>query len=141
MARRVECDAGGIRSLLRFLEEHGEAVEYDCLTHGFRLEEVGVTFSWRDLRTLVQRWGGLPGTALFRSVHGYEGWSIEAQLTAHLIDALAVLDYHQVRIGAPKSSAKKPTPVERPWDKPRARYGSGAMPYDEIDAWMKSTWR
>lgn len=141
MARRVERDAGGIRSLYRFLEEHGEAVEYDCLTHGFRLDEVGVAFSWRDLQTLVARWGGLPGTALFRSIHGYEGWTTEAQLLAGLIDAVSVLDYHQIKIANPKSSPRKPTPIDRPWDKPRSKYGSGAMPYDEIDAWMQSTWR
>jgi hypothetical protein len=140
VARRVERDAGGIRSLLRFLEEHGEAVEYDCLTHGFRLDEVGVSFSWRDLQTLVTRWGGLPGTALFRSVHGYEGWTTEAQLMAHLIDAIAMLDYHQVKVAGAKS-AKKPMPLERPWDKPRSRYGKGAIPFDEIDTWIRSTWK
>lgn len=140
MAHGVECDAGGIRSLLRFLEEHGEAVEYDCLTHGFRLDEVGVSFSWRDLRTLVNRWGGLPGTALFRSIHGYEGWTTEAQLLAGVLDQLAVLDFHFVKSKGAKN-ARPPKPLERPWDKTKSRYGSGAMPFDEIDAWMKSTWK
>lgn len=88
---------------------------------------------------MVRRWGGLAGTATFRSVHGYEGWSTEAQLSAHVLDALAILDYHQLKIGGSKS-ARKPTPMERPWDRAQ-KYGSGAMPYDEIDAWMESTWR
>lgn len=141
MARRVERDAGGIRGLLRLLEEHGEAVEYDCLTHGFRLEEVGLSFSWRDLRTLVTRWGGLPGTALYRSAHGHEGWSDEAHLLALLVDSVAWLDYHQIKLANPKNNPKKPEPVPRPGDKPKSKYGSDAVPYDEIDAWMQSTWK
>lgn len=88
---------------------------------------------------LVERWGGLAGTATFRSVHGFEGWSTESQLIANLIDSLAWHDYHQVKIGGAKS-ARKPSPMERPWDRPKT-LGSAAVPYDEIDEWMRSTWK
>ena len=101
---------------------------------------MGGTFSWRDLRTLISRWGGLPGTALFRSVHGYEGWTTESHLLALVVDYLAVHDYHFAKANGAKN-ARPPKPLERPGDKPKSRYGSGAMPFDEIDAWMKSTWK
>lgn len=71
-------------------------------------------------------------------MHGYEGWTSEAQLLAHVIDLLLIQDYHQLRIGGSKS-ARKPKPVERPWDR-ASKFGSGAIPYDEIDAWVESTW-
>jgi hypothetical protein len=70
-------------------------------------------------------------------VNGYEGWTTESQILASVLDALNAANWQR----AGNKNARKPTPLERPWDKPRARYGSGAMPYDEIDAWMKSTWR
>ena len=87
----------------------------------------------------MARWGGLPGTALFRSLNGFEGWTTETQLLAHAVDLLSYLDFHFVKANG--GSARAPSPLERPWDKPKARYGSGAMPYDEIDAWMQSTWK
>jgi hypothetical protein len=87
----------------------------------------------------VHRWGGLAGTATFRSVNGYEGWTTEAQLLASAIDSLGVVAYYGAKAAGAKS-VKKPTPMERPWDKPKT-LGSGAVPYDEIDAWMTSTWR
>jgi len=102
------------------------------------LAEVGVSFSWRDLSVLVNRWGGLAGTATFRSVNGYEGWSTESQLIANLIDALDAHDYHQLKIGGAKSP-RKPSPMLRPWERAKT-FGSGAVPYDEIDSWMQSTW-
>ena len=88
---------------------------------------------------LIGRWGGLSGTATFRSVNGYEGWSTESQLIANLIDALAAHDFHALKIGGAKS-ARKPSPMERPWDKAKT-FGSIAVPYDEIDSWMRSTWK
>lgn len=142
MAERVRYRIGGIFGLLEFIREHGEAVEYDCLIHGYRLAEVGVAFSWRDLQVLVRRWGGLAGTATFRSVHGYEGWTTESQLLANVIDSLAVADYHRVKIGGAKS-VRKPKPMERPWDKPKVygrRTSGPAMSYDEMDSWIRSTW-
>ena len=88
---------------------------------------------------LIGRWAGLAGTATFRSVNGYEGWSTESQLIANLIDTLAAHDFHQLKIGGSKS-ARKPSPMERPWDRAKT-FGSDAVPYDEIDSWMRSTWR
>ena len=58
---------------------------------------------------------------------------------ASLIDALDAHDYHQLKIGGAKS-ARKPSPMERPWDK-ATTFGSGSVPYDEIDEWMRSTWK
>lgn len=139
MAEGFRDGVGGIFGLYEFVTKHGEAVEYDCLVNGYRLEEVGVSFSWRHLARLVTRWGGLAGTATFRSVQGYEGWSAEAQLLAVVADVLNVSDYHRVKIGGAKS-VRRPQPLERPWDRPE-RFGSDAMPWDEVDAWMRSTWK
>jgi len=87
---------------------------------------------------MINRWGGSPGTATFRSVQGYEGWSIEAQLLLYLIDALAMVDYHQLKLAGVRS-ARMPQPQNRPWDRSNV-LGSDAIPYDEIDEWMTSTW-
>lgn len=86
----------------------------------------------------MNRWQGLPGTATFRSVNGYEGWSTESQLLAAVVDALNGANWQRENEGKKNPSAR-PKPLERPWRKPNS-VGSGAVPYDEIDEWMRSTW-
>ena len=121
------------------LHDHREAIEFDLLAMGKNVDDLGtLELSWRDLRTLVRRWQRTAGTALFESVNGFEGWSAETQMLAHVIDALQGIDYNQVRIAGGKP--RKPPPVERPWSKPQS-LGSGAVPFDEIDEWMRSTWK
>lgn len=130
MAERVG-DAGGIRGLLTLLDEHREALDYDCLTLGLDLADLGtVRFDWQRLAAVV-RYGG-DRSALARSVHGDKAaWSTSEHLLAAAVDALNAANWQ-------RSGRKggKPKPVPRPGDekaKAGKRFGTASMPLDEAD--------
>ncbi len=134
MAERLGDQPGGIFSLCELLDEHAEAVEYELLERGYRLAELGSRFSWRDLLVMVKRWQTLNGSALQQSISGFRAWNVEAQLLAEVVDTLAIGNWQR----AGKKTAPRPKPLPRPSDE-RNSFGAGAIPFDEIDDWMKST--
>lgn len=129
---------GGILGLLELVTEHREAVEFELLERGYGIGDIGtLTLSWTELRVLIRRWVSLPHNALAESIAGYSVWSIGEQLLAMLVDSTAWSNYIAQRAAGGKPA--KPQPLPRPWDAKPQTYGSGALPYDQIDAWIAST--
>lgn len=132
MAGGVWCWPGGIRSLCRLLEENGEAVEYDLIALGLRLDWLGSeALSWRDLWVIVRN--SPRGSAVSRAVNGEsDTWGMPEQLLAGLFDLLSMANWQ--RQGDEK--ADRPEPLPRPGVKrPDAWTGTPRTP-DEIDQLM-----
>lgn len=72
-----------------------------------------------------------------------ELWTLEAQLLALVFDQLAVISYVQQRQAGGKPS--KPKPLPRPGvapDRDRTTVGGdGALPRDEMAAWLGEQWQ
>ena len=136
MAGGVEHQPGGILGLLRLLTEHEEAVEYDLIGLGLRLEDAGTRrLSWRDLWVIVRQ---APRTsALARSIHGQRvAWSQDTYLLADIFDVLQAANWQR---GGGKGPKPKPFPrPSRDDDKTVTRFGSKPLPIDELDAWFKA---
>jgi len=122
----------GILGLCGLLAEHAEAVEYDLITLGLRLDDLGTPrLSWRDLQVIVRH---LPATsALRRSAgDGEEPWTVSDYLLAAIADGINGGNWQR----AGKSSAPKPRPVPRPGDTSKGeQYGADPIPVSEFDSW------
>lgn len=135
MERGIEHRPGGIFSLCRLIERFGEAIEYDLAMTGRSLDDLGHTFSWRELWVLIMRWQKTPGFATCDAVQGREHWDITAQLLANVYDVLEHANWQ--RIG--KRSAPKPKRLPRPWEKSKARkLGSDPIPVSKFNDWWNS---
>ncbi len=132
MAGGLEGHGGGIRSLLDLLDEYEEAVEYDLIALGLRLDDLGTErLTWRDLWVIVNN---LPrSSALVRAVAGTDAeWGLLEHLTAVVADAVEVGNWQ--RQG--KASAPKPKPIPRPGAKSdEKKFGSDPIPIKDFDAW------
>lgn len=134
MAEGLGYQPGGIRGLVELIDEHYEAIEADLLDRHWRLAEVGLAFSWRDLLVMVRRFQADPSTATSRAIHG-ERWPVRDQLLAAIYDLLQVANWQ--RVG--KRSAPKPKPLQRPWERPRGRkLGSKPVPIRAFHDWWES---
>lgn len=136
MAGGVEHQPGGILGLLRILNEHGEAVEYDLIRLGLRLDQLGTKrLSWRDLWVIVRQSGR--DSALARSLHGERvGWTQETWLLADIFDVLQAANW-QRNLG----KGPKPKPFPRPVkanDSTTKTFGSAPLPIDELDNWLRA---
>lgn len=132
MAEGLGGDGGGIEGLLRLLDEYGEAVEYDLITLGLRLDDLGTErLNWRDLWVIVNN---LPRTsALVRAVAGEDAeWGLLEHLAARVADSLEVGNWQ--RQG--KAHAPKPKPIPRPGAKSETKtFGKDPIPIKDFDAW------
>lgn len=129
MGGRVRDVDGGILGLLDLLAEHRGAIDYDCLTLGLDINDLGTDrFPWSRLRAIVVY--ASETSALARSVHGSRAsWSTTNHLLASVLDALNVANWQ--RTGR-KGNRPKPTP--RPGDEPsknERRFGTASMPLDQ----------
>ncbi len=138
MAGGREGVAGGIFGLLDLLDEHGEAIEYDLIALGLRLDDLGTDrLTWRDLWVIVHR---SPRTsALSRSIAGEDiEWGLTEHLLAILIDATEVGNWQRASVGR-KSPPQRPKPIKRPGSQPQGRaFGSAPIPIKDFDAWWDS---
>ena len=132
MGRGVEHRVGGILGLCRLLDEYGEAIEYDLLTLGRRLDDLGTpSLSWRDLYVITRH---LPPTSALRRAagEGEEPWTTADYLLALAVDALNGANWQR----AGKSSAPRPRPIPRPGETAKGeQYGSDPIPVAEFDSW------
>lgn len=135
MAGSVPDFHGGIAGLCWLLSKHAEAIEYDLLALGLRLDDLGTDrLTWRDLYVVVHRSG--PGSALIRELEpqraAWASGAVLADLAAHAVDLLAQGNWQ--RQG--KKSAPKPKPVPRPGKEPQGqKYGSEPIPVKDFDNW------
>lgn len=132
MAAAVRCGAGGIAGLLRFLAEHGEAVEWDVAHYwpGRSLLEVyRGEMSWRELGVFLRH---LPhDSATVRAVRGTtveeDQWTLDRHLLAAVVESVRENTFAQVRLhGDPKKTKhmKPPGPIPRPGVEAPARKGN-----------------
>jgi hypothetical protein len=110
MAGSIDGVRGGIIGLVQLLNEHGEAIEYELLTIGKHISDLGTKrLSWRDLKVVVTQ--SPPRGALHRSIDpkGW-GWSADTYLLAALTDLSAAGNWQR----AGNKNKPRPTPVPRP---------------------------
>lgn len=117
MAERRQGDAGKIASLFALLDEHEEALRADLMRMGWRLDAVGVDYSWLDLWAVVRY--ADHSTALHQSVHGHR-WGMDTALLALLADQANLQLWLTSKINGGRG--RKPKPLDRP----AALRGNGA---------------
>lgn len=133
MEAGLRCRRGGIRSLLELIRQHQEAVEYDLIGLGLRLDDLGTpALSWRDL-WVIARWSP-SGSALDRARRPDETWwGLTEQLLASVVDQLRVANWQ--RTDAKRSTY--PWPIPRPGVEPQHKqHGSTGMPMDQMREWL-----
>lgn len=117
--------------LLDLLDEHGEAVEYDLITLGLRLRDLGTpALPWRDLLVIVRQ---SPRTsAVARSMYVEQSaWGLPEQLLASILDALSAANWQR---GGGKGP--RPAPLTRPGVESNERRMGRARPLDEVTRWL-----
>ena len=133
---------GKIVSLAQFIEEHREALTFDLITHtNYQIEDVGGALSWSALDSFIKHIG--PSSALARDL-GYtlEGWDTVTKtnaILADIYDMIQVLNRNIVAINSKRHTSEKITPYPRPGkdDKNKKRIGKGALPKNELLAWIE----
>lgn len=138
MAEGLRAGAGGISGLCRFLEEYGEAVEWDMARYWparSLLELYRGDMSWRELRVFLRH---LPqDSATARAVNPDSTWTLDQHLAATIADRVGFLGALTAYVNAdPKKRGRfrPPDPITRPGvAKPKSnvirfggRHGSGA---------------
>lgn len=134
MALRREGHGGGIAGLVELIEQHGEAVEYDLIALGLRLEWLGTKrLSWRDLWVILRQ--AHRGSALYRAEIGADhSWGLAEQLLAALVDEARTLMWSKTKDA--KKGRNRPRPLPRPGVKTDEKYGKGAITTDAMDDWL-----
>lgn len=114
---------GGIFGLVDLLDEHEAEIEYDLISHGLRLRQLGTeALTWRDLKIIIELQPP-EKSALVRS-QDPEGfaWGIAEHLLAIIADSSRARVWQE---GSGKSH-DKPKPIPRPGvdttEKTRYRY-------------------
>lgn len=109
MAGVLRSDRGGIASLRRLIAEHPEALHYELLKLGLRLEHLGTRrLTWFDVKAIVLSLP--PGSALHRVQNPDDAaWDLHAQLLAGAVDALNAGNWQR----AGDKNARQPDPVRR----------------------------
>ena len=121
-----------IIGLLDLMDEHEEAIAYDCLTLGLRLRNVGTEdFTWGDLLAIVRQ--SPRSSALYRAMNPDEAeWGLTEQLLAVVADYTAVGNWQRGQ-GKQKDY---PKPIPRPGVQGDKRYGKQAVSIDEMAEWL-----
>lgn len=110
MGRSVRDQHGGIRGLAELIDSHGEAIEYELITRGLHLDDLGsAPLTWRDLKVLLRHLP--PGNALQRERLGEAAyWTADTYLLAVIGDALHAANWQR----AGDRHAQRPKPIPRP---------------------------
>lgn len=129
--------SGGILRLVRFCEEHYEAIAYDLLTRtNYQIDDIGGALSWSSLDAFIKRLGA--DSEVARDLGKNTIWISTLQtniLLADIFDLIQVLRAENVFYHTKKKIKNDPYP--RPGkDKNKDRLGSGAMPANELSIWI-----
>lgn len=131
MAGRRVGDAPGIGGLLDLIDDHGEAVEFDLIALGLRLRDIGVTFSWRDLKVIVSR--GDATSAVARATDPQNAaWS---DLTALLLREVV----YEMQLARRQQAGKGPMPKRIPLpgeDGDSSHFGSEPLELEDMAEWL-----
>lgn len=139
MAEALRAGAGGISGLRRFLEEYGEAIEWDLARYWpgrSLLELYRGDMSWRELRVFLRYLPAESATA--RAVDPDNAWTLDQHLAATVADSVGFLNALTVYVNSdPKKRGtfRPPDRIPRPGVEQRrksnvirfgGRHGSGA---------------
>lgn len=136
------CNAGGIVSLAKAINEHREAFEYDLLTNtGYQLSDIGAGLDWNAVRTFMRHLTA--DSAVGQELHPeYAEWATRTKtnaILADIFDMLATINANIVAIGSRKTT-KQPKPYPRPNQKKPENvqhFGRDALPPDELHTWFE----
>ncbi len=135
MAGGVDGQPGGILRVAGELSEHRAAIEYDLITLGLRLDDLGTeSLSWRDLLVILQN---LPRTSAYaRDTLGDDVmWGLGEQLLAIVADRLDVANWQRGNEGR-KSPSPRPKLIPRPGVRDsKSKIGSDPIKIRDFDAW------
>lgn len=129
---------GGIAVVCQELDEWGEEIEYDLLTMGKRLEDLGtLALSWRDLLVIIRQ--APLDSAYVRAKRGEAAhWGVAEYLLATVVDALEAANWQRGNQGA-KTPSPRPKPVHRPGVKDEKKtFGADAIPVSRFNDWWES---
>jgi len=134
------CNTGGIISLAQFVNEHGEALNYDLLTRtNYQLDDVGGALSWGALNSFIKHLGS--DSALARDLGKATGWEDTLKtnaILADIYDLLQVINANIVAMGGGRHK-QKITPYPRPGKgaENKRQLGKGALPLSELREWIR----
>lgn len=138
MVQALRCGHGGILSLSYLIDEHGEAIEYDLISLGLRLRDLGSDqFTWRDLKIIVRQ--GPRESAITRAIASdVHVWGVQEQLLAEAVDTLHWLKWVKTKDAQSKPPKNIPEPIPRPGVKPKEKeiIKFDVMTQDEALAWL-----
>lgn len=128
--------------LAKAVMQYREAIDYDLLTKtGYELKDVGRTLSWGAFDHFLRR--SDPDSALMQELNpGLAEWSSRLKtnvILADIYDILAMLNANVVAHGSGRP-ARLPKPYPRSGrkdDSDTKHIGSGALPPDELRAWIE----
>ena len=134
MARGFERDGGGIFWLLDLIEEQPEAVEYDLISHGLRLRDLGTDrLWWRDLMVIVRM---QPRSSALTRITEPEAaeWGLTEQLLAEVADMLHIRVWQSGK--ARKSDQPKPIPRPGVETGSKTVHKHDILPVSEMADWL-----
>ena len=108
---------------------------------GFTFDDIPARLSYRALRSFVSHLG-LDSRLAGEMVPDKAAWGTTAKtnmILADIFDMLAMINANLIGVGSHKK-ASRPKPYPRPKTKndKTQKYGSGALPIDELRSWMRS---
>lgn len=134
MEGRLGARRGEIAGLLILLadEQKREALEYDLLALGLRLDDLGTRrLSWRDLWVVVRQ--APRSSAIVLATDPDSRWGLPEQLLAAAVDALRAANWQRGRA----RRHEYPKPIPRPGVEPESKtFGGEALPVDEMNEWL-----
>jgi hypothetical protein len=134
MASRFGCHCGGTLSLHKLIKKHGEAIEYDLIQHGLRLDDLGSgRLSWRDLKVIVTRMPPQKSALQQELASQDAGWTLTNHLLAEAVDSLHLLLWAKTKDGY--KNRNRPHPIQRPGRR-RERLGKQPLGISEIRDWL-----
>ena len=133
---------GGILSLVRTINEHREAIEYDLMAiTGHELDDIGYTMSWGAFGSFLKNLNY--DSALYRETNPDTAiWADTIKtnaILADIYDMLATINANLIALGTRKA-AKKPKLYPRPFRRDtenERQIGSGGLPPAELHAWIE----
>lgn len=135
------CQSGKIISLAQFIEDHGEALNYDLMTRtNYQLDDIGGALSWSSLYSFINYLGG--DSALARSLGKTNGWESTLKtnvILADIYDMLQALNANFVAYATRGKKKLKIKPYPRPGrdDDNVHKIGKGALPVNDLHKWIK----
>lgn len=123
-------------ALLALVDEHREAIEYDCIRVGVRLARLGTPdCEWTEVKAVVKNALRDPHSELFHTLSPEDaGWGRLEQLLAAGVDVLNWLRWAQTKDG--HRNVNHPKPIARPGIEKPEKIGDAPLPSDEMDAWL-----